>query len=115
MPVSPATYNIRPQRRADYVLTLQFKDSTGSGINLTGWSVYASCWDKERVNKYGDFVVTVTSASTGSVQLKLPYAITAMLPLGGYAHYDVMLVSPSGLREYYLEGLVRPSEGYTTP
>lgn len=115
MPVSPATYNIRPQRRADYVLTLQFKDSTGTGINLTGWSVYASCWDKDRVNKYGDFVVTVTSAATGAVQLKLPYAITAMLPLGGYAHYDVMLVSPSGLREYYLEGLVRPSEGYTTP
>lgn len=115
MPVSPATYNIRPQRRADYVLTLQFKDSTGTGINLTGWSVYASCWDKDRVNKYGDFVVTVTSASTGSVQLKLPYAITATLPLGGYAQYDVMLVSPSGLREYYLEGIVRPSEGYTTP
>lgn len=115
MPVTPATYNIRPQRRADYVLTLQFKDSTGTGINLTGWSVYASCWDKERVNKYGDFVVTVTNASTGAVQLKLPYAITAMLPLGGSAHYDVMLVNPAGLRAYYLEGLVRPSEGFTTP
>lgn len=115
MPTAPATYNIRPQRRADYVLNVQFKDAAGTPINLSGWSVYASCWDKERVNKYGDFVVTVTNASTGSVQLKLGYAITAMLPLGGYAHYDVMLVSPTGLREYYLEGLVRPSEGYTTP
>jgi hypothetical protein len=115
MPVTPATYNIRPQRRADYVLTVQFKDSTGMGINLTGWSVYASVWDTERVNKYGDFVVTVTSPSTGVVQLKLPYAITATLPLGGYAQYDVMLVNPSNLREFYLQGLVRSSEGYTTP
>lgn len=115
MPVSPATYNIRPQRRADYVLTLQFKDSTGTDINLTGWSVYASCWNKARAIKYGDFVVTVTSATTGVVQLKLPYAITAALPLDAVGYYDVMLVSPSGLREYYLEGLVRPSEGYTTP
>lgn len=115
MPVSPATYNIRPQRRADFLLNVQFKDAAGTPINLSGWSVYASCWDKERVNKYGDFVVTITSASTGTVQLKLGYAITATLPLSGTAHYDVMLVSPTGLREFYLEGLVRASEGYTTP
>lgn len=114
MPVAPADYNIRPQRRADYVLTVQFKDSTGTGINLTGWTVVASVWDKERVNKYGDFVVTFPDRTTGQVQLKLPYAITASLPLGGYAQYDVMLVNPSGLREYYLQGLVRPSEGFST-
>ena len=115
MPTAPVTYNIRPQRRADFLLNVQFKDAAGTPINLSGWSVYASCWDKERVNKYGDFAVTVTSASTGSVQLKLGYAITASLPLSGTAHYDVMLVSPTGLREFYLEGLVRASEGYTTP
>lgn len=113
MPVTPATYNIRPQRRADYVLTLQFKDAAGTGINLTGWNVYSSVWDKTRTNKYGDFVVTVTSAATGTVQLKLGYAVTATLP--DEARYDVMLVNPSGLREYYLEGIIRPSEGFTTP
>lgn len=115
MAVTPAQYNIRPQRRADYELTVQFKDASGVGINLTGWSVYASCWDSSRINKYGDFVVTVVSASTGVVKLRLPYAITATLPLKEHAHYDVLLVNPSGLREFYLEGLVRPSEGYTTP
>lgn len=113
MAITPAQYNIRPQRRADYVLAVQFKDGNGTGINLTGWSVYAQCWDKDRVNKYGDFVVTVTAAATGNVSIKLPYAITATLP--SEARYDVMLVNPSGLREYYLEGIVRPSEGYTTP
>jgi hypothetical protein len=114
MPVQPATYNIRPQRRADYVLSVQFKDSTGTGINLTGWTCIAQVWDKERVNKYGDFTVTYVDRATGRVQLKLPYAITASLPLGGYAQYDVMLVNQSGLREYYMEGLVRSSEGYST-
>lgn len=113
MAITPATYNIRPQRRSDFVMSLQFKDSTGTGINLTGWNVYASVWDKERVNKHGDFTVTVTSAATGAVQLKLGYAITALLP--DEARYDVMLVNPSGLREYYVEGIVRPSQGYTTP
>lgn len=115
MAVTPANYDIRPQRRADFVLSLQFKDSTGASINLSGWGVYAAVWNKARLIKYGDFVVTVTNAASGMVTLKLPYAITSTLPLDAMGYYDVMLVNQSGLREFYLEGLVRPSEGYSTP
>lgn len=97
------------------MLTVQFKDSTGAGINLTGWSIYASVWNKARAIKYGDFVVTITNAATGMVTLKLPYAITSSLPLDAVGYYDVMLVNPSSLREFYMQGLVRPSEGYSTP
>ena len=39
MAVSQGTYNITLQRRADYYVTLQFKDSTGTAIDLTGWTV----------------------------------------------------------------------------
>jgi hypothetical protein len=114
MAITPASYNIRPQRRADYVLPITFKDSTDTAINLTGWSVVAQVWDKARTSKVGDFTVTVTSAANGQVELKLPYATTAVMT-GAEYHYDVMLVNPSGLREYYLEGIARPSEGYSTP
>ena len=113
MAITPASYNIRPQRRADYPLQIQFKDSSGIGIDITGWTVLAQVWDKTRSTKYGDFTVTVTNAASGSVTLKLPYAVTAVLP--DEARYDVMLINQAGLREYYLEGIVRPSEGYTAP
>jgi len=113
MAITPASYNIRPQRRADYPLAVQFKDSAGNGINITGWTVLAQVWDKTRTTKYGDFTVTVTAAATGSVTLTLPYTITATLP--DECRYDVMLINASGLREYYLEGIVRPSQGYTAP
>jgi len=113
MAITPASYNIRPQRRADFPLDLTFKDSTGAAINLTGWTVLAQVWNKERTSKIGDFTVTVTSAANGQVNLKLGYAITVNLP--DEAYYDVMLINGSGLREYYLEGIVRPSQGYTTP
>jgi hypothetical protein len=113
MAITPASYNIRPQRRADYPLQVQFKDSDGDGINITGWTVLAQVWSKDRVTKYGDFTVTTLSASTGSVKLTLPYTVTATLP--DECRYDVMLINGAGLREYYLEGIVRPSEGYTTP
>ncbi len=113
MAITPASYNIRPQRRADYPLQVQFKDSDGDGINITGWTVLAQVWSKDRVTKYGDFTVTTLSASTGSVKLTLPYTVTATLP--DECRYDVMLIDSNGLREYYLEGIVRPSRGYTAP
>lgn len=48
MSVSPGQYNINLQRRADFYLQLQFKDSGGVPIDLTGWAVYAQIWDKGR-------------------------------------------------------------------
>jgi|TARA_Y100000033_G_scaffold46221_1_gene50456 hypothetical protein len=113
MAITPASYNIRPQRRADFELQIQFKDSTGTAINISGWSVVAQCWNKDRTTKHGDFTVTIVNASTGTVKIKLPHTVTINLP--DEAYYDVMLIDSSGLREYYLEGIVRPSEGYSAP
>jgi hypothetical protein len=111
--MNPGVYNIRPQRRADFTLGLVLKDSTGTAMNLTGAQVLAQVWDKKRTTKYGDFTVTISNPTTGAVELLLPHTITTSLP--AEARYDVMVLRPGGLREYYLEGIVRPSEGYTAP
>jgi hypothetical protein len=111
--MNPGVYNIRPQRRADFTLGLVLKDNDGIEINLTGAQVLAQVWDKKRTTKYGDFTVTISDPTTGAFELLLPYTITTSLP--AEARYDVMVLRPGGLREYYLEGIVRPSEGYTAP
>lgn len=111
MAISPGTYNISLQRRADYSITLQFKDSTGSPINLTGWSVAAQAWDQSRTTKYADYTITYTNRSTGTVAISLTDEQTATFP--NEAYYDVLLTNPSGLKEYYLEGTIFVSEGYT--
>lgn len=111
--MKPAVHNIRPQRRADYTLGIVLKDGDGEPVDLTGAQVLAQVWDKKRTTKYGDFSVTISDPTTGAVDLLLGYAITTVLP--DEARYDVMVVRPGGLREYYLEGIVRPSEGYTAP
>jgi len=113
MAITPATYNIRPQRRADYPFTVTFKDGSGSVVDLTGYTVLAQVWDKGRTVKQADFTVTIADPSNGQVLLNLSYTDTASLPDESY--YDVMLIAPSGTREYYLQGVVRPSEGYTAP
>ena len=111
MAISPGTYNISLQRRADYSITLQFKDSTDTPINLTGWSAAAQAWNQSRTTKYADFTVTYTNRSTGTIAISLTDEQTALFP--NEAYYDVLLTNTSGLKEYYLEGTIYVSEGYT--
>lgn len=111
MEISPGTYNITLQRRADYSVTLQFKDSNNAVINLTGWTAAAQVWNQNRTTKYADFTVTYTNRSTGTIEIALSDTDTATFP--NEAYYDVLLTNPSGLKEYYLEGILYVSEGYT--
>lgn len=112
MAVTPGTYNFSLQRRADHPVRLQFKDGSNVAINLTGWTVIAQVWDRGRTTKYADFGVTYTDRPNGTVDLLLTSAQTATLP--DEVYYDVLLVNASGLREYYLEGIIYVSQGYST-
>ena len=113
MAVNPGTYNFTLQRRSDWSLILQFKDSSDTAINLTGYTVYAQAWDKARSTKYADFTVAYTDRSTGKVTISLTDTQTATFI--DEVYYDVLLENGSGLREYYLEGVIFVSEGYTSP
>lgn len=114
MSITPGGYNIRPQRRADFQLTLAFKDADGVAISLADKTVLAQVWDSKRTSKLGDFSVEVTNEAGGEVALTLGHAVTATLPTE--ARYDVMVVDDAtDFRSYYLEGIVRPSEGFTAP
>ena len=112
MAISPGTYNISLQRRADYSVTLVFKDSTDTAINLTGWTVEAQAWNQARTTKYADFTVTYTNRATGTIAIALTDVQTALFP--NEAHYYVLLTNTAGLKEYYLEGIIYVSEGYTS-
>ena len=113
MSLQPGQHNISVQRRADYDLSLQFKDSAGANINLTGWTAYAQVWDRGRTTKYADFAITYIDRATGQISIALTDTQTATFP--NEAFYDVLLEDSSGLRNYYLEGIVYVSEGYTAP
>ena len=111
MAVQPGTYNIGLQRRADYSVLLQFKDSNDAVIDLNGWTVEAQAWNKKRTTKHADFGVTYTDRSAGKVTISLTDAQTALFP--DEAYYDVLLTDTSDIKEYYLEGVIFVSEGYT--
>ena len=100
------------QRRSDHSIQLVFKDSSNAAINLTGFTVEAQVWDDSRSNKYADWTVAYTNRSTGTIDISLTDTQTATFS-PNVLKYDVLLTNPAGLKEYYLEGSIFMSEGYT--
>ena len=113
MAVQPGTYNFTLQRRADYSLDLQFKDSNDAVIDLAGYTAYAQAWNEGRTTKSADFTVAYTNRSNGQIKISLTDTQTTTFP--DELRYDVLLENPSGEREYYLEGIIFVSQGYTAP
>lgn len=112
MAISPGVYNMTVQRRSDHNIQLVFKDSDNSAINLNGYTVEAQVWDVNRKSKFADWTVTYTNRATGTVDIALTDVQTSTF-LPDLLKYDVLLTNPSGLKEYYLEGNINTSEGYT--
>ena len=113
MAIQPGTYNFTLQRRSDHTIPLVFKDGNNNPINLTGYTVAAQVWEETRTSKYADFSVTYTDRTAGSVSISLTDTQTATF-IPNNLKYDVLLTNPSGEKEYYLEGDINVSEGYTT-
>lgn len=111
MPIQPGNYDITLQRRADFELEVQFKDGNSTPIDLTGWTVAAQAWNKPRSKKYADFTVAVLSLASGIVKLSMAASVTENL--AGVLFYDVRLTDTYGYSDYWLQGQISVSEGYT--
>ena len=113
MAVQPGTYNFTVQRRSDHTIPLVFKDGNNAAISLIGYTVVAQIWEETRTTKYADFTTTYTDRTAGSVSIGLTDVKTATFT-PDVLKYDVLLVDASGNKEYYLEGTIFVSEGYTS-
>ena len=100
------------QRRSDHNISVTLKDSGGSAVNLTGYTLASQIWDSGRSAKAADATVSVTNASGGAFDWKLTDTQTATFSSDEYK-YDVRLTNPAGLHEYWIEGTIYMDEGYT--
>ena len=112
MTVKPGTYNITLQRRASYSLGLQFKDDQDAPIDLTGATVISQAWDEPRNKKFADFSITYVNRINGQITLNLTANQTETLP--NEAYYDVLVEESNGDKNYYLEGKITVSQGYSS-
>ena len=112
MAIIPGKKNFTVDRRADFPIRLTFKDSTGSAINLSGYTVAAQVYNEDRSTKFADWTVAYTDRNNGIVDISLTDTQTATFT-PSILFYDVLLTEPSGSKNYYLEGKLFISEGYT--
>jgi len=112
MAIIPGKKNFTVDRRADFPIRLTFKDSTGSAINLSGFTVAAQVYNEDRSTKFADWTVAYTDRTNGIVDISLTDTQTATFT-PSILFYDVLLTEPSGSKNYYLEGKLFISEGYT--
>ena len=111
MAVVPATLDLRIQKRSDWSIQVTFKDSEGTAVDLTGWTIASEVWDKGRTNLYATMSTELVDAVNGLVKLSLDRVQTEALP--SRAQYDVALTNTEDIKEYYIEGTIVTSEGYT--
>ena len=112
MAIIPGKKNFTVDRRADFPIRLTFKDSTGSAINLSGYTVAAQVYNEDRSTKFADWTVAYTDRNNGIVDISLTDTQTATFT-PSILFYDVLLTEPGGSKNYYLEGKLFISEGYT--
>ena len=113
MAIVAGTYDFTVQRRSDHTELFRITDSNDNAVNLTGFTIAAQVWDKERTGKYADFTVAYTNRTNGEFSISLSHVQTLQFTPNELS-YDVLLLNPSSKREYYVEGTIFVSEGYTT-
>jgi hypothetical protein len=112
MSVHPATYDDTFKTGAVYDMTLQFQDSNGNNINLTGYTISSTIWNSGKTTQYATFSVDNTNAATGQIVLSLTAAQTNSIPVGT-AVYDLAMTDLSGNKQYYLKGNFYVTQGYS--
>jgi len=113
MAIIAGTYDFTVQRRADHTESIRITDSNDDPVDLSGATIAAQVWDKERTGKYADFQIAYTNRTNGEFTISLTSSQTLQFTPNELA-YDILILNSAGKREYYLEGNIFVSEGYTT-
>lgn len=100
--VDPAVYNITIHQGATFEMALQYKDSNGAPINMSGYTVQAQLWNRLGTSKITNFTQQWTAQASGSFKLRLAASVTSGITEQG--QYDVMITEPSGDKYYLLQG-----------
>ena len=111
MAISPGTYDMTIQRRSDHTVNVTLKDGNNLAVNFSGYTLASQVWDAARTTKAADATCTITDAVNGKFDWKLSSTQTAAMTAEEYK-YDVRL-TVGGLHEYWIEGTIYMSEGYT--
>jgi hypothetical protein len=109
--VEPAHYDITIHQGATFELALQYKDGTGTPVNMSGYTLEAELWNRTGTAKLSNFDTPWIVQASGSFKLRLASATTSGITEQG--QYDLMITEPSGDKYYLLQGTAFLDPGLT--
>ena len=101
------TYDIVIRKGNDFSEVFEFQNDDSTPMNLTGWTVLSQLrkGKKRESELIVDFTIDIPDPSSGKVYQTLTDAQTDAIAVD-IAYYDILLISPSGFDETYVEGTV---------
>ena len=97
-------------RRYSKKISLGFTNG-GNPVNFSSSTITSEIWNLERSKQYGSFLVTVTDATNGKLNISLTKAETTSLP--DLVMYDIK--ANTGTEEIaLLKGKIKVTNGATT-
>ena len=93
------------------MLPVQYKDSTGTPVNMSGHTVSGTLWNNNGTSKLANFTTEWLAQASGYFELSLAASGTSLVTNQG--QYDVLVVEPSGEKYYLLEGTAFFNPGFT--
>jgi hypothetical protein len=103
---------IEVEQFATFSTTINVKDSTGTTLNLFGYSANSSIRRSYYSNTSNDFTASVTNVALGEITITMTAANTANLT-PGRSLYDVVITAPNGTKTRVTEGIVNILPGIT--
>lgn len=109
--MDPARYDITIHQGATYQIALQYKDSAGTPVNMSGYTLEAELWNRTGTAKLANFDTPWTAQASGMFKLKLTSTVTSGITEQG--QYDLMITEPGGDKYYLLQGTAYIDLGLT--
>ena len=109
--IEPGNYDITIHQGATFELSLQYKDSQGNGVDMTGYLVAGKMVNRLNTVTQATFNVTWENQTAGKFKLKLLAETTATITTE--SQYDVLITEPNGDKFYLLQGRAFLDPGFT--
>ena len=109
--IEPGTYDITIHQGATFLLDLQYKDSTGAGVDMTGYSVAGKLVNRLNTTDVASFQTIWVDQTLGKFRIKVPASVTAGIT--SESQYDILITEPGGDKYYILQGRAFLDPGFT--
>jgi hypothetical protein len=100
--VTPGSHDITIYQGATFELQVQYKDSTGTPVNMSGYTVASKLYDRLGATKLADFAVSYVSQASGIFKIRLEASGTEAITEQG--QYDILVTEPDNSAYYLVEG-----------